>query len=82
MTSSSSELSSASASAALPPIASVPEYALRDACGLLSVILRCGGADVVGGADVGALVGALAALSAALPGVPTEALGMVAACMQ
>ena len=62
MTSSSSELSSASASAALPPIASVPEYALRDACGLLSFILRCGGADVVGGADVGALVGALAAL--------------------
>ena len=46
----------------LPPIAAVPEYALRDACGLLAFVLRCGGADIVGGADVGALVGALAAL--------------------
>ena len=53
---------SASASASLPPIASVPEFALRDACGLLSFVLRCGSADVVGGCDVGALVGALAAL--------------------
>lgn len=60
-----------SASSPSSSITSVPEYALRDACGLLSFILRCGGADVVGGADVGALVGALAALLGAR--VPTAA---------
>jgi len=62
---SSAPAAAAASSASLPSIASVPEYALRDACGLLSFILRCGGADVVGGADAGALVGALAALLAA-----------------
>jgi ubiquitin-protein ligase len=62
-------------------VAAVPEYALRDAAAWVAFCVRCGGADVVGGSDVGALVGGVSAFLRA-DGVAARSPLAAAACVE
>ena len=62
-------------------VAAVPEFLLRDAAAWVSFCVRCGGADVVGGSDVAALVGGVSAFLRA-DGVAARSPLAAAACME